>query len=118
MCTSRSTAARSLPSCREISASKSTTASHSRRRRPTCTCSIRRQGRLCAERTRRANRLLNDLVRPQRELLRDRKPESFCSPRVDHQLELRRLFHRNFARVGAFEDLVDHLRKTKIEVGI
>ena len=52
-------------------------------------------------------RSLDHLVRAQQQRLRDREPERLRRLQIDHQLELRRLLHRQVRRPRAFEDLVD-----------
>src|SRR5262245_47633866 len=50
--------------------------------------------------------LLDDLGRSEEEGLRDRQAQRLRGLRVDHQLELCRLFDREAVRLGALEDLV------------
>ena len=51
--------------------------------------------------------LLDHLVRPQQQGLRDCEAEGLGGLKVDHQLELRRLFDRQVRGLGALEDFVD-----------
>ena len=52
-------------------------------------------------------RLLDDLVHPQQDGLRDRKPERFGGLEVDHEFELRGLLDGQIAGPSALEDLVN-----------
>src|SRR5215472_8286004 len=54
-----------------------------------------------------AHDLLNHLVRPQQQRLGNGEAERLGGLEVDDELELRRPFDRNFARIGAPENFVD-----------
>jgi hypothetical protein len=51
--------------------------------------------------------LLDYLVRPQQKRVRDRQAKRLGGLEVDHQLELRGPFDREFRRLGALQDSVD-----------
>jgi hypothetical protein len=49
---------------------------------------------------------LNDLIRPQQERRRDRQPEFLGRPYIDDQVKPYGLFHRQFAWLSSFQNLV------------
>src|SRR2546422_2250073 len=52
-------------------------------------------------------KLLNDSVRPGQHVRRNCQADLLRRLHIDHQLELRRLFHGQLSRLGAFQNLVD-----------
>jgi hypothetical protein len=61
---------------------------------------------------RRHRRLLFDhLVSPREEGFRDRQPKRFCRLKIDDEIELGRLLHRDVFRLDAVEDLVNQTRQ-------
>src|SRR3990170_1864300 len=50
--------------------------------------------------------LLDDLIRPEKERLRDREAKGLRRPEINHHLEPRRLLHGQVAWLGPFEDLI------------
>ena len=50
--------------------------------------------------------LLNDFIRPPQHILRNRETDLLRCLEINHQLEFRRLFHRQIGGLGALEDFV------------
>ena len=50
--------------------------------------------------------LTDHLIRPRQQRPRDRQAEGLCGVEIDDQIERRRLFDGQVARLGTFEDLV------------
>jgi len=51
-------------------------------------------------------RLLDHLIRPREHLLRNRHADLLRRLEIDHQLEFRRLLHRQFGGLGSLQDSV------------